>query len=92
MLLSDAEIEHKLRTLPGWEPGDGAIRKQFTFSRFMEAVAFVNRVADLAEAADHHPDITISYRKVTLTLSTHSAGGITGKDFELAAGIERILS
>ena len=90
MLLSEGEILQALRALPGWEPVGAAIRKEFRLRGFREAVAFVGRVADLAEAADHHPDITIKYRKVVLTLTTHSARGLTGKDFDLAAKIEQI--
>lgn len=67
---------------------DKAIIKEYTFKDFKQAVDFVNRVAELAEAADHHPDILIRYNKVRLTLSTHSAGEVTSKDFELAQKID----
>jgi 4a-hydroxytetrahydrobiopterin dehydratase len=66
------------------------IHKRFTFGNFKEAMAFVNQVAELAESADHHPDILVNYKRVTLTLSTHSAGGLTQKDFDLASHIEKI--
>lgn len=69
----------------GWTLEQDAIRKQFTFRGFREAVAFVNRLVPDAEAADHHPDITINYKRVTLTYSTHSEGGVTAKDFAAAA-------
>jgi 4a-hydroxytetrahydrobiopterin dehydratase len=71
----------RLQKLPGWELAGNAISRQFTFSDFTEAVAFVVRLGFAAEAADHHPDILINYRRVTLTYSTHSAGGLTEKDF-----------
>ncbi len=85
--LSDAEVSSSLKELPGWELKDGTICKLFTFENFGDAVSFVNEVADLAEELDHHPDILIQYNKVTLTLSTHSAGGLTDKDFFLAKEI-----
>jgi 4a-hydroxytetrahydrobiopterin dehydratase len=69
----------------GWREIDGALERTFELGSFREAIAFVGRVADLAEAHDHHPDIAISYRMVTLRWTTHSAGGITGRDRELAA-------
>lgn len=69
---------------PGWEEVDGALQRTFELPSFAEAIAFVGRVAALAEQEDHHPDIHISYRKVTLRWVTHSAGGITDRDRELA--------
>jgi len=91
MALSPTEIQGKLRGLPGWELTKGrAIQKKFTFGNFKEALAFVNQVGELAEKSDHHPDITINYNKVTLNLSTHSAGGLTAKDFDLAGYVEKI--
>jgi 4a-hydroxytetrahydrobiopterin dehydratase len=89
--LSIEEIEEKMKTLKGWEREGGAIWKQYAFGAFMDAIGFVNRVARQAEAADHHPDITIHYRRVTLSLSTHSEGGLTSKDFDLAKQIDRIV-
>ena len=83
--LSRDEIDRRLRDLNGWTLDQDAIRKQFTFSGFPEAVAFVNRLVPDAEAADHHPDITINYKRVTLSYSTHSEGGLTSKDFAAAA-------
>ena len=79
-LLTDTEIEDGLRGLPGWGREGRAIRKQFAFKGFPEAVAFVQRLVPGAEAADHHPDLTINYRKVTVVYTTHSAGGLTEKD------------
>jgi len=86
--LSAAQIQEQLKGAGGWKLEGDAIRKQFVFESFMPAIGFVNRVAELAEAADHHPDIMINYRKVTLVLSTHSEGGLTQKDFALARKIE----
>ena len=86
--LTTEAVQVALKKLPGWSLKDGAIGKQYTWPSFPEAIKFVNQVADLAEQADHHPDILINYRRVTLTLSTHSEGGITQKDFDLAAQIE----
>ncbi len=68
-----------------WIDSQGALERTFELPSFREAIAFVDRVADLAEEANHHPDIAISYRKVTLRWTTHSAGGITDRDHELAA-------
>jgi 4a-hydroxytetrahydrobiopterin dehydratase len=90
MKLSPAEIDERLRSLKGWTLEGDAIRKQFTFADFPGAIAFVNRLAPPAEAADHHPDILISYKRVTLTYSTHSEGGLTVKDFEGAAAADRL--
>ena len=73
-LLSNAEIDVQLKTLDGWTRDGDAIRKQYTFKGFPEAVAFVSRLVPDAERADHHPDITINYRRVTLSWSTHDEG------------------
>ena len=86
--LSDSEITGRLARLPGWARQGSAICRTFSFADFVSAMAFVNRVAALAEAMDHHPDIDIRYSKVTLTLSTHDAGGLTGRDFALVGKIE----
>lgn len=82
--LNESEIQSRLEGLPEWTESSGAIQRTYVFDDFVASMAFVGRVADLAEAADHHPDILIRYSKVTLTLSTHDAGGITEKDFDLA--------
>ena len=74
-------------SIPGWENNGKEITRTYKFKDFAEALAFVNKVAGLAEAADHHPDIDIRWNKVRLTLSTHSAGGLTAKDFALARQI-----
>ena len=86
--LSQEEVQRSLSRLLGWAHSGDAITKTFRFSAYLDGIAFVNRVAEAAEAADHHPDITINYTRITVTLSTHSAGGITPKDFDLAAEIE----
>jgi 4a-hydroxytetrahydrobiopterin dehydratase len=90
MKLSRADAEQRVKTLNGWTLDGDAIRKQFTFKDFPEAIAFVNRLAPEAEAADHHPDILINYKRVTLTYSTHSEGGLTDKDFAGAAMADRV--
>ena len=83
-IMSESEVQRQLAGAHGWALEGRAIRKQFTFADFPAAVAFVNRLVPEAEAADHHPDITINYRKVTLIYSTHSEGGLTDKDFASA--------
>jgi 4a-hydroxytetrahydrobiopterin dehydratase len=90
MKLSRAEAEQRVKGLNGWTLDGDAIRKQFTFAGFPEAIAFVDRLAPEAEAADHHPDILINYKRVTLTYSTHSEGGLTVKDFDGAAIADRL--
>ena len=90
-LLPDDAIARELGTLPGWARDGNAIRKQFTFNGFPEAVAFVQRLVHDCEAADHHPDVTINYRRVTLSYSTHSEGGVTLKDFDGARAAERVV-
>lgn len=86
--LQTAEIERRLGTLPGWEFKDNAIRKLYRFKEFMDGIRFLNRVAEMAEAADHHPDVQINYTRITFSCSTHSEGGVTDKDLRLAAQIE----
>ena len=71
--------------VPGWDVVDGALQREFELPSFAGAIAFVNEVAKLAEAENHHPDIAISYKKVTLRWTTHSEGGITERDRDLAA-------
>jgi 4a-hydroxytetrahydrobiopterin dehydratase len=83
--LSPAEISAKLASTPGWSLERDELVRLFEFPDFLASIAFVNQVAQLAEAAAHHPDIDIRYNKVRLALTTHDAGGITAKDFDLAA-------
>ena len=82
--LGDADVQGWLKAHPGWALEGGMIRRTFTFKDFRGSMAFVNRVADAAEAANHHPDIDIRYSKVTLGLVTHDAGGLTWRDTKLA--------
>ena len=86
--LEKAEIERRLNALPGWEFKDNAIRKQYRFKEFMDGIRFLNKVAEMAEAADHHPDVKINYTRITFSCSTHDQGGVTDKDFKLAENIE----
>lgn len=88
MPLTKSEVDERLKSLAGWKRDGDEIERKFEFSDFGEAMRFVNSVATAADAVDHHPDISIKYNKVKLTLSTHSEGGVTEKDFELAAQID----
>jgi 4a-hydroxytetrahydrobiopterin dehydratase len=87
-LLADSEVAAALAAVPGWTLNGKCIEREFTLADFAAALAFVNKVGAAAEAADHHPDILMhGWNKVRLTLSTHSAGGLTGNDFQLAGQI-----
>ena len=86
--LDEAGVAAALRRAPGWQRVGDEIRRTYRFGDFREALAFVNRVAVLAERAGHHPDIDIRYSAVTLALTTHDAGGLSAKDFELAGAID----
>ena len=88
--LSPAEIASRLTARPDWRIEHGELVRTFQFKTFPEAMAFVNKVAGLAEEAGHHPDIDIRYNRVRLALVSHDAGGLTGKDFDLAAGADRL--
>jgi 4a-hydroxytetrahydrobiopterin dehydratase len=88
--LSDIDIQRELGRLTGWSRRGDALVKTFQFPTFRAGIEFVNRVAESADAADHHPDVDIRYTKITCTLSTHSAGGITAKDLALAGEIDRL--
>ncbi len=77
--------------MDGWEEAGGALERTFELGSFAEAIGFVNRIAELAERENHHPDIAVSYRKVTLRWTTHSAGGITERDRELAARSDELV-
>ena len=89
--LDDAAIRKGLEGLTGWALDGNAIRRQFTLPSFPDAIAFVTRLAFDAEAADHHPDILINYKRVTLTYSTHSEGGLTQKDFDGARKVDELV-
>ena len=82
--LSETQIQDRLADAPGWSVEGDALTKTFTFADFVQSMQFVNRLAQAAEDADHHPDIDIRYAKVRIALSTHDSGGITAKDFALA--------
>jgi 4a-hydroxytetrahydrobiopterin dehydratase len=88
--LSDIELQSALKTLPGWRVEGGAIVKTFTFGKFADGIAFVQRVAKAADEMDHHPYIDIRYTKIRVALSTHDAGGITRMDVDLAGRIEAL--
>jgi 4a-hydroxytetrahydrobiopterin dehydratase len=90
--LSEDEIRNALAGLPGWEGGGDGITKQYKLDGFPAAVAFVVRLSYAAEAANHHPDVDMRYDKVTVTLSTHSEGGVTAKDVDLARAIEELAT
>ena len=88
--LTDADIAARLQTLPEWSQPGEEIQRTFRFKDFVAAMAFVDRIAERAESVQHHPDILIRYSRVTLSLSTHDAGGISDKDFEFAAASDLI--
>ena len=87
-LLDEAEIEERLAGLSGWERKNAAIEKSFDRGDFVGSVHFVESLVEPAEDMNHHPDVTISWATVTVTISTHSEGGLTASDFELAAKID----
>lgn len=89
--LSANEAQSRLGKLPGWQIEAGELVRTFQFKDFLAALGFVNRVGDAAENAGHHPDIDIRYNKVRLSLVTHDAGGLTEKDFELAAAATKLV-
>ena len=89
-VLSDEEIETRLERLEGWARDGNAIRKEFELDDFVGSVDFVNRITPAAEEMNHHPDLSISWNKVTVSLSTHSEGGLTENDFELARQIDQL--
>jgi 4a-hydroxytetrahydrobiopterin dehydratase len=88
--LSDAQIDALLKKLPQWTRVGEAIQRTYIFPNFVTSMKFVDKVAASAEGAQHHPDILIRYSKVTLTLATHDANGITQKDFDLAAACDEL--
>ena len=88
--LTAKDLRAGLATVPGWKKQKQIIRRTYPFKDFPAAIKFVNRVARLAEKAWHHPDIDVRWNKVTLSLTTHDAGGLTAKDFDLAARFDRM--
>lgn len=89
-LLTDSEIEARLSEHPGWERSGDSIAKTFERGDFVGSVRFVDSIVEPAEAMNHHPDVRISWDKVTVSIATHSEGGITAADFELAAKIDAL--
>jgi 4a-hydroxytetrahydrobiopterin dehydratase len=90
-VLTDEQVDAALPELDGWERADGALRRAVEFPAFLDGIDAVKRVAEQAEARDHHPDIDIRWRTVTFALVTHSEGGITEKDLQMARDIDGIL-
>ena len=90
MRLTDKDIGLRLPAMPGWHIESNALTRKFELKSFPDAVAFVTRLAFEAEAADHHPDLNINYKRVTVSWSTHSEGGVTEKDFAGAAQSDEI--
>lgn len=88
--LSNEAIRQRLANLHGWSYEGNELRKKYTFQSFMPGIEFINKIAHAAESAGHHPDITINYSVVSISLSTHSEGGVTEKDFQLAEAIDQI--
>jgi 4a-hydroxytetrahydrobiopterin dehydratase len=89
--LNDQEIAARLQSLNGWQLQGEEIVRKFQFKDFVESMKFVNKVAEIAEAAQHHPDITINWNKVRLSLTTHDSGGLTKNDFDLATRIDQLI-
>lgn len=87
--LSDLEIRRALGTLPGWSRKGDALSKTYSFARFADGIRFVQQIAELADAMNHHPDIDVRYTNVGFSLSSHDAGGITQRDLDLAKQIEQ---
>ena len=90
--LADSDVARRLKTLSEWSQPGEEIQRTFGFADFAKAMTFVERIAAHAEPVQHHPDILIRYRRVTLSLSTHDAGGVTEKDFEFAAAADRLAA
>ncbi len=90
IVLTPSEIDLALQSLPGWARRAGTIERVFQFDDFVQAMKFVNKIANAAEAANHHPDILINYNKVTLTLVSHDSGGVTRRDIEMAGKINEV--
>jgi 4a-hydroxytetrahydrobiopterin dehydratase len=90
--LSEAQIGNELKSLPGWEYQDNTLSKLFRFKEFMDGIRFIGQIAEIAEAADHHPDIHVNYTRVTFVCSTHSEGGVSEKDTRLARQIEQAFA
>ena len=89
-LLTSREVKRKLRGMKGWQHRGGFITKTFVFDHFMEGISFLNKVARIAEKQEHHPDIKVRYTAITLSIQTHSEGGVTALDVGLAKAIDRV--
>lgn len=89
-LLDTATVRDRLEALPGWQFEEDAIHKEFAFDDFVSAVDFVNRLTEVAEEKEHHPDLEVSWGRVVVHLSTHSEGGVTEKDLEMARAVEQL--
>ena len=89
-VLTDSEIQKALGSLPGWQRNGTAIQRNFEFPDFKAAMQFVNKIADAAEQANHHPDIDIRYNKVVLALVSHDSGGVTQSDIRMASKINEV--
>jgi 4a-hydroxytetrahydrobiopterin dehydratase len=89
-VLSDDEVDRRLSELSDWERDGNAIKRQFKFEDFQASIDFINRITPAAEEMNHHPDLAISWNTVDCTLSTHSEGGLTENDFDLARQIEQL--
>lgn len=89
-LLDTATVRDRLEALPGWQFEEDAIHKEYTFDDFVSAVDFVNRLTEVAEEKEHHPDLEVSWGRVVVHLSTHSEGGVTEKDLEMARAVEQL--
>jgi 4a-hydroxytetrahydrobiopterin dehydratase len=90
--LTQTQISQQLQDIPGWKLKGQQLSRTFYFKNFVDAIAFVNRLVEPAETAGHHPDLSISYNRVTVSLTTHDAGGLTQKDFDLARKISQVQS
>jgi 4a-hydroxytetrahydrobiopterin dehydratase len=89
-ILNAAEIKEEMKRVPEWDHEKKVIERTFEFDDFTAAIDFINAVAEIAEEEEHHPDIDLRYNKVTLVLSTHSKGGLTARDFDLAERIDTL--
>jgi 4a-hydroxytetrahydrobiopterin dehydratase len=89
-VLSEVEVQQALRELAGWKQNGNAIDRLFQFDSFAKAMEFANQIAEAAEAVNHHPDILISYNKVTLSLVSHDSGGVTSRDIKMATRINEL--
>lgn len=91
-ILTESAIEENLKQLSGWNYNNRVIERLFQFASFLDAMQFVNRVAEAAEKANHHPDIDIRYNKVTMLLTSHDVGGVTSRDLRMAKKISELAS